>query len=174
MSPLTRLASVAALVALSAGVLGHTIIQQELIGSESTRTPTVDEQLQALKERIAKKQQIAEDLIAGRLTVPEAASRLAGLPLPPAFWRVISEPDPNATTQECLCRHIIDVALDLVDDSSQADALKQRFEREVQQARDEHGDIVLPTPLLAMHVDSQAVLIDVDPPQNTEEAVGKR
>ena len=162
MSPLTRLACVAALVAVSAGALGASILNQELTCHQATGSPTVDDQLEALKDRVAKKQRIAEDLIIGRLTVPEAASKLGSLNLPPIFWQMVSLPDPTATIEECLCRYVTELALDLVVDSSQTEVLKQRFEREVQQARDASGRLRFPTPFLVLSADAADVAVTID------------
>jgi len=96
---------------------------------------------EALDQRLARirfwnmaTEQICHDLIAGRLTLIQAARRVKELPnTPPLFWVVLEEQEKGQTDDERLCWHLIDRAcLALGGDSGEAAALRQRLEAELQ------------------------------------------
>src|SRR5262249_36395614 len=96
---------------------------------------------QALDQRLVRirvwnmaTEQICHDLIAGRLTLIQAAHRVKELPnTPPLFWVVLEEQGKGRTDDERLCWHLIDRAcLALGGDSGEAVALRQRLEAELQ------------------------------------------
>src|SRR5262249_39556298 len=102
--------------------------------------PTADEpgpDREALTQRLARirvwnmaTEQICQDLIAGHLTLIQAARQLKELPnTPPLFWVVLREQEKGQTDDERLCRHLIDRAcLALGGDSGEAAALRQQLE----------------------------------------------
>jgi hypothetical protein len=85
-------------------------------------------------QRVLAKNQIARDVIAGRIGVVEAASRVRDLPCPPPrMWDMLRIVHGGATDEETMCRHLICWSCQLVDDDpARTEALRTRLESEMQ------------------------------------------
>jgi hypothetical protein len=96
------------------------------------------EELEHLRDqairRVHTKDQIARDLIAGRIGVVEAATRYGDLPYPPPrMWEMLRMVHGGASDEETMCRHIISWTCQLVDDEpARTEALRTRLESEMQ------------------------------------------
>jgi hypothetical protein len=100
------------------------------IFQERERDGSLAESGQALQSRIQAKERIALDLAAGRLSLPQAASRFGALSeVTPNFWYSISKFHPSATRDERLCRYLIDWTESLLEDTdpSQVQAVGRRL-----------------------------------------------
>jgi hypothetical protein len=84
-------------------------------------------------QRVRAKNEIANDLITGRLGVVEAATRFADLPCPPPrMWEMLRDLHGGSSDQECMCRHLISWTCQLVDDDpARTEALRVRLEAEL-------------------------------------------
>jgi hypothetical protein len=93
----------------------------------------VDRELRLSNARVNAKGRIGRDLIAGRLTVGQAAQQLADLPdTPPNFMAELRATEKGNSDQERLCWHVIDWACHLLaDDPQRAMALRCRLEKEL-------------------------------------------
>ena len=84
-------------------------------------------------QRVHAKNQIASDLIAGRIGVVEAATRFGDLPCPPPrMWEMLRDLHGGNSDQECMCRHLISWTCQLLDDDpARSEALRARLEAEM-------------------------------------------
>jgi hypothetical protein len=78
------------------------------------------------------RQRIYREVIAGRLTLREAARRCTELPEPPgAYWEYARLHYPPAGSEAARCRQILEDACDLLEDETgRAEALCRRLEAE--------------------------------------------
>lgn len=82
--------------------------QQKLLGQEQQRERELEVSHARIMHRIAIKQRIAADLIAGRLTLAQAALRFRPLLLAaPAVFAQLRENYPGADEDECACRNVL-------------------------------------------------------------------
>jgi hypothetical protein len=106
---------------------------------------TRDREVLALTD---KKWQVARDLVAGRLTLLEAAARYRDLPgINKEVWLKTVRSEPGTTDSECFCRHAIGwvrhvLEFDAPSPSVRADVLA-RLENELAKHL-QQGDIHLP------------------------------
>jgi hypothetical protein len=103
---------------------------------EVRRGQKLKAQLRELPRIREAKRRIANDLIAGRLTLAEAAARVRELDRQtmdaPTYSRVLKLHFPGASEEERICRKVIRHALNVVDPQSEAAAgLKERLETEL-------------------------------------------
>jgi hypothetical protein len=93
--------------------------------------------LEQSKNRYQAKNQICRDLIAGRLSLADAARRFEELPDAPArLWERIQASFGCADKHESLCRHVIDWACELMaEQAGEAQALRRRLEGELRANR---------------------------------------
>jgi hypothetical protein len=102
------------------------------IDAQYDRQRELDRRWQISAARDHEKTQICRELIAGRITLREAARRFAELPDPPErFWEDLRKNFPQGTDPERLCRHVITWACDLPERADQTDALRRRLEKEL-------------------------------------------
>jgi hypothetical protein len=106
---------------------------QRAIASETDRAEELSRRQLRSRERMRDKDRIALDLIAGRLSLAEAARRFAELPDAPAWlWVQLRVDYAGASKEEGMCRHLIDWACELLwDRPGQAEALRRRLGAEL-------------------------------------------
>jgi hypothetical protein len=85
-------------------------------------------------QRVLAKNQIARDVIAGRMGVVEAAARVRAMPCPPPrMWEMLRIVHGGASDEETMCRHMVCWTCQLVDDDpARTEALRTRLETEMQ------------------------------------------
>jgi hypothetical protein len=106
---------------------------QQEVAATNPRSAMLKEASQRIWARYEAKQRIARDLIDGRLSVNEAASKLAALPDPPAnFLADVRRLEPGQTDHERLCWHIIDYACEACDSESEGRELRRRLTLELE------------------------------------------
>jgi hypothetical protein len=103
--------------------------------SETERGEELSQRRQFAVERHLAKNQIARDLIAGKLSLAEAADRFGELPHPPRRMReLLRLYQGSATDEEIMGRHVIDWACTLQENEpARVDALRARLEKELQE-----------------------------------------
>jgi len=102
---------------------------------------------QVAYERIVAKDEIAEALRNGEMTLLAAATRFRALHADPQSWHNPYRPLPEHQDGAAWCRLVIEwvEANTRIDHSpSQADALRQRLEAELQEQLDCYGTVILP------------------------------
>jgi len=106
---------------------------QRMLDREATRTEELSRRQHHSNERILAKDRIARDLIAGRMSLAEAARRFGALPHAPAPLREQLRADyVGASEEECMCRHVIEWACQLTrNQPGEAEALRRRLEEEL-------------------------------------------
>jgi hypothetical protein len=110
--------------------------EDEQYQQEVHRGQKLKAQLRELPRIREAKRRIASDLIAGRLTLAEAAARFRELDRKtmdaPTYSRVLKLHFPGASEEERICRKVIRHALYVVNPQSEAAAgLKERLETEL-------------------------------------------
>jgi hypothetical protein len=111
--------------------------------SETGRGEELSQQCQYALERHQAKNQIARDLIAGRLSLAEAAARFAELPHPSQRMREMLRfyHGTAATDEEIMSQHVIDWAcLLLEEEPARAAAVRHRLENEWRAQRHDTHD----------------------------------
>jgi hypothetical protein len=116
------------------------------IGENRKLDEEIGERQRRVLARMRAKDAIAEDLIAGRLTLVEAAARVRDLPDGFDGWLGLLPPDEQgAGDGETLCRHVIAWArVVLADRPDKAAAVGRRLEAELAAHLKRHGTVTLP------------------------------
>jgi hypothetical protein len=106
----------------------------------------IDDRHRRVLERMKAKDAIAEDLIAGKLTLVEAAARVRDLPDGMPGWMNLLPPEElGANDDETLCRHVIGWAQTvLADRPEKAAAVGRRLDAELREHVKRHGTVTLP------------------------------
>lgn len=102
---------------------------------------------QTTLERARCKDIIAESLCQGKMTVVEAAAAFRSLYEDPQSWHHPHRPRPDHEDGATWCHQVIEwtvMKVSLEQSSSQADAVRQRLERELQEQLADGGSIKLP------------------------------
>src|SRR5262249_45319578 len=102
---------------------------------------------QAQQQRLTARHQVAADVIAGRLSLLEAAARFRDLNAQePAIAAAFTRSHPDRSPEECLCRQVIgQVESDLAEQSpKRAAELRTRLEAELRGHLHRDGAIRLP------------------------------
>jgi hypothetical protein len=110
-----------------------TAVAENSFEFEIERSAILDERLACVRHIMALKEQIVSDLIAGRVTLADAATRFHELEniTPGANHRVFQAAYPGATELERYCRQVIDSAIGVnASDSPANEALCSRLETE--------------------------------------------
>jgi hypothetical protein len=160
MSPVTcRLVCVGGLCALAAGMLwvgSRSLLELRpgdtslgVFGRQMAEEIRRGEQLDAagpiIMHGLERKSEIARELIAGRLTLFEAAARFKAVNAArPANLPPILDPYPGATYEERLCRQVIVFADTELEGSYDRAEFVARLEADLQEHLDRHGTVVLP------------------------------
>jgi hypothetical protein len=113
---------------------------------ERSREAELLAELAGVRERYAVKRRLAGELLAGRLTVPQAGARFRAIDRarPDFKWDCFRARYPGATDDERHCRQAIDVARDLAGATpDHLRALEAEFE-----AMLVRGDLQLPEPIV--------------------------
>jgi hypothetical protein len=115
--------------------------------AERERTSHLTEQFDELNERITAKDRIAERLLAGEMTLTEAAASFGRLYDRPLLREEIHRVYPECSKGESLCHRVIDwvefkVRMDQSPD--EAEVVRRRLESELQKHLAEHGAVELP------------------------------
>jgi hypothetical protein len=98
-------------------------------------------------ERVLSKERVAESLTTGELTLVEAAALFRSMYDDPKAWHHPQRRRPGREDGEAWCREVIEwtVTKVRIDQSpSQADAVRQRLEMELQEQQTYHGTVRLP------------------------------
>jgi hypothetical protein len=116
---------------------------------ERERTAELERGRQIALRRVEIKTEVATELIAGRLTLFEAAARFRDLKDPPkAYWSLLRRAYPGKSDAECICRSTIDwtvnVALDQPCGEPGAAAVRSRLEGELRAHLLRFGKVRLP------------------------------
>jgi hypothetical protein len=108
---------------------------QRAFDSETARCEELERLQRLSRDRMRAKDQIALELIADRLSLTEAARRFEELPDAPAWlWFQLRADYAGVGKEECMCRHVIDWARELLrDHPGRAEALRQRLEEELRE-----------------------------------------
>jgi hypothetical protein len=108
------------------------------------------ERLEAERQRVLQRQNgqmvVAEEVVAGRLTLLQAAARVRAIRAdePPLVWKMVRRRHPDLSQEEWLCAVVTDyVGRVLKDDPAQARALVRRLQAELRRQR-QHGPLRLP------------------------------
>jgi hypothetical protein len=103
------------------------------LDTETNRDQELTEEMKAVLQRGRLRRQISRDLIDGRLTLREAARRLAGLPeLPGRLEETERKHHPAADDEAGLSREAIEWACNLLSDEPDREhALRQKLEKEL-------------------------------------------
>jgi hypothetical protein len=105
------------------------------VSSEEARLAEMEERLQAIAQRVKRRQRVTDELVAGRLTLLEAAALFRALDrAPPAFnWDIFRLYTPGNSDDERHCHEVIAwVYLTLrVTDQCKAEALRQDLDRQL-------------------------------------------
>jgi hypothetical protein len=103
------------------------------VAATSARSAMLQEASQRIWARYQAKRRIATDLSDGRISVSEAASKVAALPDPPPnFMANVRRSEPGQTDHERLCWHIIDYACEACDSESEGRELRRRLTLELE------------------------------------------
>jgi hypothetical protein len=116
---------------------------------QATRAGQEAEQLerrqQALLRLVAARRQVAADVIAGRLTLLEAAARFRDLNAETPAFEDCNRIYPGNSPEERFCRLVIDqVESEMEEEPEQAAELRRRLEAELRQHLGSGGAIRLP------------------------------
>jgi hypothetical protein len=100
---------------------------QHTFDAQSEREGELARRWQISARREQMKNEICRELIAGRLTLRQAARRFAEMPDPPErLWDELRQNYPGGDDEERMCRHVIDWASDLRPrEPSRAEALRR-------------------------------------------------
>lgn len=104
-------------------------------------------EVQVTIERVQTKDTIIEQLVSGEMTLIEAAAWFRSLHEDPRTWHNPRNPRPEHDEGERWCYVVMDYAGTKVQcerSESQADALRQRLEAELQELVECHGAVKLP------------------------------
>ena len=117
---------------------------RDTIARHQRQHAQLDAEDQVVLERIAVKQSIIGELVAGRVGLTEAAARFRALNAArPVYQSVIRHTYGGESEAECYCRNVLDfVAADLRDDARRGDVLR-RLTGELERLR-AAGRITLP------------------------------
>jgi hypothetical protein len=109
---------------------------QHRLDDQSERDRELDRRWQVSAWRERRKTEICRELIAGRLTLREAATLFLEIPNPPEhLWEDLRFNYKQGTDDERMCRHVIEWACDLMSAEETGVAeMRQRWEAEVQTA----------------------------------------
>jgi len=101
--------------------------------ADSERAEELTRQGQFVLEQIKAKNEIARDLIAGRLSLAEASARFSELPHPPLRMRELRQIYHGAASDEEIMRqHVLDWACQLLEEEpARAEALRRRLQAEL-------------------------------------------
>jgi hypothetical protein len=103
--------------------------------NETERGEELSQQRLFAIERHLAKNQIARDLIAGKLSLAEAADRFGELPHPPRrMWELLRLYHGAGNDEEIMRRHVLDWTCTLLEDEP-ARALRARLENELRSPR---------------------------------------
>jgi len=113
---------------------------------EDEKTEVLKERLRVVTDRIHAKNRVSEELLAGRLTLRQAAARFRDLKRePPDYWQTYRLVEPACLGAEEQCRQVIDWTATLVGPQTpKAVALRARLEEELEGHRRREGKITLP------------------------------
>jgi hypothetical protein len=85
-----------------------------------------------IRQRIEAKEAVVRELIAGRVTLPEATARFMALNQShPEYLRMIRENYPGSSDEEKTARNVIDYSLGRTDDRGERDRLGRRLNAEL-------------------------------------------
>jgi hypothetical protein len=109
---------------------------QHRLDDQNERDRELDRRWQVANGRERRKNEICQELIAGRLSLREAATLFLGIPDPPEhLWEDLRFNYKQGTDDERLCRHVIEWACDLMSAEETGTAeLRQRWEAELHTA----------------------------------------
>jgi hypothetical protein len=114
---------------------------------EREREARLERQLQVVRWRGEAKARVVRRLLAGGLTLPQAAAQFGWLNERPADYPC---PDghlwPGASREEKLCRQVVSWARELAPDEEEGVETVARFEREVDALLARPGGVRLPRP----------------------------
>jgi hypothetical protein len=107
-----------------------------------------DGRVRAVDRRIEQKDRLAGEVVAGRLTLFEAAARFRRLNDEPPAPTPLSASFPGDSEEERLCRQVIDFARSWLRQQPggdrEADEFAARCEDELRRHKERHGAVVLP------------------------------
>jgi hypothetical protein len=105
------------------------------VSSERARLAELEEKLQVFVQRVKRKQRVTDELVAGRLTLLEAAALFRALDLatPAINWDIFRASTPGNSDDERHCHEVIDwVFVTLrVSDLYKAETLRQDLDRQL-------------------------------------------
>jgi hypothetical protein len=108
---------------------------QRTLDNELERSQTLEKDLKGSRSRFEAKSRICFDLVAGRLTLRQAAKLFSDLPNPPEnFWNLIRASYHAATPEESMCLHVTTWVCALMDrQPHQREAMRRRLMAELQE-----------------------------------------
>jgi hypothetical protein len=114
---------------------GDVLPDGQNISSEEARQADLDQKIQLVSLRLKRKQRVTDEMLAGRLTLLEAAALFHALDLaPPAFnWDNFRISGPGNSDDERHCQEVIDWVTRTVGgtDRCEAEALRQDLDRQL-------------------------------------------
>ena len=106
---------------------------QQILTQAQARADEIQVALSRSLPRTTIKVRLANDMIAGRIGVREAARQYAAVPgMPANFWAELREAEQGATDHERLCRHLIDYACSSLKSESASQAARRRLTAELE------------------------------------------
>jgi hypothetical protein len=115
--------------------------------SDLQRAERLEAERQRVLQRCRGQMAVAAEVVAGRLTLLQAAARVRALRAdePPLVWKMVQRGHPGLSREEWLCRVVINyVGRVLYDDPAQARALVRRLRAELREHR-QRGPLRLPS-----------------------------